>query len=70
MSLFKIHSIDLDLWRAENKPADIAGADCYFSDIDCIYRGNVYDSSGRAIGDYSARNSVDIENCLPVVFNN
>lgn len=28
--------------------------DCFFSDCDCVYRGNFY-KNGRAVGDFTAR---------------
>jgi len=50
----------IDFWYGNTKK-DIAYYDCYFSDVDCIYRGNVYDKDRRPIGDFSGRNSVEIE---------
>lgn len=34
--------------------------DCYFSDCDCIYRGNFY-KNGRAVGDFTAQTLQAIE---------
>ena len=50
----------IDLWYG-NKIADVAKVDCYFSDLDCEYRGNLYDKTGKIIGDYSTKNSCEIE---------
>lgn len=30
------------------------GIDCFFSDCDCVYRGNLY-KNGRAVGAFTAR---------------
>lgn len=29
-------------------------ADASWSDIDCVYRGNIYDNNGKIIGDYTS----------------
>ena len=50
----------IDMWY-DNKFSDIAAIDCFFSDCDCVYRGNLYDANGKMIGDYSTTNSVEIE---------
>lgn len=34
--------------------SDCDGIDCFFSDCDCVYRGNFY-KNGRAVGDFTAR---------------
>lgn len=49
----------IDFWYG-NKLRDVARIDCFFSDIDCVYRGNLYDASGKIIGDYSAKDSAEI----------
>lgn len=55
----------IDIWY----PGDhIAGADCIFYPNDGEYRGNVYNANGRAIGDFSSRNSVEIERRFPGIF--
>lgn len=46
----------------------IAAADCYFYPNEGIYRGNVYNAEGRIIGDYSSRDSVEIEKRFPGIF--
>ena len=61
--------LKIDMWYG-NSRKDIAYADCFFSDVDCIYRGNVYAADGKAIGDYATRDSVAIENRFPGIFGN
>ena len=48
----------------------IAGADCFFYPNEGVYRGNVYNAEGRMIGDYVCRDSVEIENRFPGIFEN
>ena len=45
----------VDMWHGGPFLGKMYYADAYFSDIDCVYRGNIYDESGRAIGDYESR---------------
>lgn len=49
----------MDFWYPDKR--DIASCNCFFCDCDVIYRGNVYDAKGRAIGDYVSDDSVAIE---------
>lgn len=51
-----------DMWHSE-KITDANGADCFFSDLDCVYRWNLY-KDGKAIGDYSCSDSLEIEKRL------
>ena len=53
-----------DFWYG-NTIADVAQIDCFFSDVDCIYRGNMYDKTGAAIGDYNTRDSLQISTAFP-----
>lgn len=57
----------IDFWYGNTKK-DIAAVDCFFYDNDCIYRGNVYDKTGKAIGDYATRNSLEVEKAFPGIF--
>ena len=51
--------INVDMWYGNSvKEADYI--DIIFYDSDCEYRGNIY-KNGKAIGDYSAKNSLAIE---------
>lgn len=59
----------LDIWPG-NSFEDIAKIDIFFSDCDCVYRGNIYNKDGKMIGDYSAKSSTDIPKMFPqLVFN-
>ena len=49
----------IDLWYPDDRA--IAGADCTFYPNDGIYRGNLYNADGRCIGDYSSKDSLEIE---------
>lgn len=50
----------IDMWYNDDvKSCD--KIDCYFSDCDCMYRGNIY-KNGKRIGDYSTNDSVEVEN--------
>ena len=50
----------LDMWYGDS-PRDADKIDIFFSDLDCIYRGNIY-KNGRIIGDYFAKEAAQIEN--------
>lgn len=52
--------INFDFWH-NNTLEDVKRVDCFFSDLDCIYRGNMYDANNKIIGDYSGTDSVEIE---------
>jgi hypothetical protein len=57
-----------DFWY-NNTIEDVEQVSCYFSDVDCIYWGNLY-KDGNAIGDYTATDSVELENQFPGIFGN
>lgn len=59
--------INFDFWYGDTLK-DVVKATCYFSDIDCIYRGNLYNAAGRIIGDYYTTDSTQIERFLPITF--
>ena len=60
--------INIDMWYGDKKE-DADKIDVFFSDVDCIYRGNIY-KEGKAIGDYSCTDSLEIEKAFPqLVFN-
>lgn len=46
----------------------VASADCFFYPNEGIYRGNLYNADGRMIGDYSSRDSAEIEKRFPGIF--
>ena len=51
----------VDMWHGGQFLGKMYYVDAYFSDIDCVYRGNIYDESGRAIVDYESNDSSWIE---------
>lgn len=55
----------IDKWYKEEK---IAFADCYFYPEEGVYRGNLYNAAGKIIGDYSSKNSIEIEKRFPGIF--
>ena len=57
----------IDYWYSNRKAAF---ADCTFYPADGVYRGNIYNSSGKPIGDYSSKNSVEVEKHFPGIFGN
>ncbi len=63
----KIKGIKYDFWYGHTLK-DVAAIDCTFYDNDAIYRGNMYDSAGRMIGDFSSHDSVLIEEKFPGIF--
>ena len=58
----------IDYWYGHCKK-DIAYIDCFFSDCDCVYRGNIYDKDKKPIGDYTTSDSTKIEKYFSVKFN-
>ena len=55
----------IDVWY---QGETAAAADCTFYPNEGIYRGNLYNAEGRMIGDYSSRDSVEIEKRFPGIF--
>lgn len=51
--------MNIDFWYG-NTLEDVKRIDIFFSDVDFIYRGNMYDANGKIIGDYSCKDSVKI----------
>jgi len=51
----------IDMWYGDKFEPKKYGADAYFSDADCVYRGWIYNANGKRIGDYSTSDSVWIE---------
>lgn len=45
----------VDIWY-EDQRSKVNGMDCYFSDCDCVYRGNLY-ADRKPVGDYEAKDS-------------
>lgn len=48
-----MQNIITDFWYGDAM-AGCDGIDCFFSDCDCVYCGNLY-KNGRAVGDFTAR---------------
>ena len=57
--------LTIDKWYEDEK---IVSADCFFSDIDCVYRGNFYNMDGKIIGDYSATCIMDLPTYVKIDF--
>ena len=56
--------MNYDFWFGHKKK-DVAFVSVSFSDLDCIYRGNMYDKNRKCIGDFSTYDSVKIEKAFP-----
>lgn len=57
----------IDFWYG-NTNNDVAYADCFFCPNSGTYAGNVYDKNGKAIGDYTEKDSREIEKTFPGIF--
>ena len=57
--------MNIDYWYKNERAAK---ADCFFYPNECIYRGNLYNKDGKIIGDFSSRDSVEIEKRFPGIF--
>ena len=62
-----IDGVEFDLWY-KNTFDDVCSADCTFYPNGGYYAGNVYDCSGKIIGDYTSKDSVTIEKLFPGIF--
>ena len=51
----------VDMWYGDPCLEKKYTADAFFSDTDCVYRGNIYDDNGRPIGDYESSDSAWVE---------
>lgn len=54
----------VDFWYG-NTFADVADIDCFFYPNAGTYRGNMYDATGKIIGDYSTRDSMKVSAAFP-----
>lgn len=63
MSITKVMEVNnrVDMWYGNPFMGKKYAADAFFSDTDCVYRGNIYDENGRMIGDYESSDSTWIE---------
>jgi hypothetical protein len=59
----------IDMWYDDEFVPMKYGADAFFSGCDCVYRGNIYDDSGKMIGDYISPDSVWIEKNFKIKWN-
>lgn len=58
------------MWYGDELVPKKYGADAYFSDIDGVYRGNIYhNETGKIIGDYSSPDSEWIEKTFQISWN-
>lgn len=48
----------IDMWYGGTFNPEKHRVDVYFSDTDGVYRGNIYDEAGKAIGDFWFTDSV------------
>lgn len=55
--------INIDMWHKNNQE-EITGIDWSFSDLDCVYRGNLY-KSDKMIGDYTADTMQEVQEAFP-----
>lgn len=53
----------IDMWYG-NDTKDATRIDCWFNDLDCSYRGNIWIDS-EIVGDYYTEDSTEIERTFP-----
>ena len=53
-------SITIDMWYDDEFEPKKYGADAWFNGNSATYAGNIYDETGKAIGDYTANDSIII----------
>jgi hypothetical protein len=58
--------INLEFWY-NNTLEEVTEIDCFFYPNAGEYRGNLY-INGKAVGDYTTRNSSEIEKIAPGIF--
>ena len=61
--------LNIDMWYGDKFEPKKYGADSFFSDMYGTYFGNIYDSNGKIIGDYSGDDSVLVEQNFLVKWN-
>lgn len=52
----------IDMWHGNKFEPKKYKADAYFNDLSCKYYGWIYNENNKIIGDYTASNSIEIEN--------
>lgn len=55
--------INIDMWYGD-KPEEVTGINWSFSDLDCVYRGNLY-KGNKFIGDYEADAIQKVQEAFP-----
>ena len=55
--------INIDMWY-EDKPEEVTGIDWSFSNLDCVYRGNLYKNE-KMIGDYVVNTMQEVQKAFP-----
>ena len=55
--------INIDMWHKNNQE-EITGIDWSFSDLDCVYRGNLY-KGDKMIWDYTADTMQEVQEAFP-----
>ena len=58
----------IDMWYGDRFQKGKYGADAYFTHGNG-YSGNIYDSTGKVIGDYRTQDSVEIEKAFLIKWN-
>ena len=59
----------LDMWYGDGFDPEKHHVNVFFSDTDCVYRGNIYDETGRAVGDFWGIDSVALARFFHIKFN-
>lgn len=58
----------IDMWHGDEFNKYDYGADATFYPNEGVYRGNIYDKTGKMVGDYSCSDSVTLEKELGIRF--
>lgn len=58
----------IDMWYGDVFDPKKHTIDCFFSDCDCVYRGNIYNENGKVIGDYQSPDSCWIQRFFNINF--
>lgn len=53
----------IDMWYGD-RVVDVDFITCFFSDVDCVYRGNCF-IKGKVVGDFNTKRSYEIERTFP-----
>lgn len=58
----------VDMWYGDEFVSKKYYADCFFSDLDFQYRGNIYDETGKIIGDYATNKASWVQEKFNISF--